>query len=90
MQTQTCPQCGKQTEGVNHNNRGLRCTFCFARLIEPGQGENVTAAAQIAGEREPVATGPEYSPSAKKEKEVKPEVTTTATTSTEYNKGKRS
>lgn len=68
MQTQTCPACGKQTEGVNHNNRGLRCTFCFGRLIEPGQGENVTAAAQIAGEREP-STGPEYSAPAKKEAE---------------------
>jgi hypothetical protein len=64
---QTCPHCGKQTEGVNHNGRGLRCTFCFGRLIEPGQGENVTA--QLTGEREPASTGPEYSPPAKKEAE---------------------
>ena len=27
-----CPTCGKQTEGIDHNKRGLRCTFCWARL----------------------------------------------------------
>ena len=30
-----CPECGKQTKGRDHNNRGLRCTFCWARLPEP-------------------------------------------------------
>lgn len=67
----TCPGCGKQTEGVNHNGRGLRCTFCFARLIEPGQGDPSTgsglAAAQIASEPKP-----EYSPPPAKE--VEPEL----------------
>lgn len=37
-----CPTCGKQTKGRDHNNRGLRCTFCWARLpddasLEPPQ-----------------------------------------------------
>jgi hypothetical protein len=27
-----CNECGAETPGVDHNNRGLRCTFCFARL----------------------------------------------------------
>ena len=27
-----CPACKKETEGRNHNKRGLRCTFCWARL----------------------------------------------------------
>lgn len=27
-----CPTCGKQTKGIDHNRRGLRCTFCWARL----------------------------------------------------------
>ncbi len=27
-----CPECGKETVGRNHNNRGLRCTFCWALL----------------------------------------------------------
>jgi len=27
-----CPACGKQTEGRDHNKRGLRCTFCWARV----------------------------------------------------------
>ena len=27
-----CPTCGKQTEGRNHNKRGLRCTCCWALL----------------------------------------------------------
>lgn len=30
-----CPTCGKQTKGVNHNKRGLRCTSCWALLPEP-------------------------------------------------------
>jgi DNA-directed RNA polymerase subunit RPC12/RpoP len=28
-----CNECGAETPGVDHNNRGLRCTFCFARLV---------------------------------------------------------
>lgn len=27
-----CPECGKQTEGRDHNKRGLRCTSCWALL----------------------------------------------------------
>ena len=27
-----CPTCGRQTKGRDHNKRGLRCTFCWARL----------------------------------------------------------
>jgi len=27
-----CPTCGKQTKGVDHNQRGLRCTSCWALL----------------------------------------------------------
>ena len=27
-----CPFCGEETEGRNHNNRGLRCTFCWYPL----------------------------------------------------------
>lgn len=27
-----CPTCGEQTEGRNHNKRGLRCTCCWALL----------------------------------------------------------
>jgi len=27
-----CPTCGKQTEGRDHNHRGLRCTSCWALL----------------------------------------------------------
>lgn len=27
-----CPTCGKQTKGVDHNQRGLRCTSCWERL----------------------------------------------------------
>lgn len=27
-----CPTCGKETKGVDHNKRGLRCTSCWARL----------------------------------------------------------
>jgi len=30
-----CPNCGEETEGRNHNGRGLRCTFCWALLPEP-------------------------------------------------------
>lgn len=28
----TCPTCGKQTKGRDHNKRGLRCTSCWALL----------------------------------------------------------
>jgi len=27
-----CPFCQAETDGVNHNNRGLRCTACWALL----------------------------------------------------------
>ena len=27
-----CPVCGEQTTGIDHNGRGLRCTFCWALL----------------------------------------------------------
>lgn len=27
-----CPECGEQTEGRNHNGRGLRCTACWELL----------------------------------------------------------
>lgn len=33
-----CPNCGEQTEGINHNGRGLRCTACWVLLsneLEP-------------------------------------------------------
>lgn len=27
-----CPACGAETKGLNHNNRGLRCTNCWELL----------------------------------------------------------
>lgn len=27
-----CLTCGRETDGVNHNRRGLRCTMCWALL----------------------------------------------------------
>jgi hypothetical protein len=27
-----CPECSKETQGANHNNRGVRCTFCWVIL----------------------------------------------------------
>lgn len=30
-----CPTCKIETDGVNHNNRGLRCTACWALLPVP-------------------------------------------------------
>lgn len=30
-----CPICKAETDGVNHNNRGLRCTACWERLPDP-------------------------------------------------------
>ncbi|GIK36562.1 MAG: hypothetical protein BroJett011_03950 [Chloroflexota bacterium] len=27
-----CPNCGQETKGINHNNRGLRCTGCWTAL----------------------------------------------------------
>lgn len=30
-----CPKCGRETEGVNHNGRGWRCTWCWTALARP-------------------------------------------------------
>jgi hypothetical protein len=30
----TCPECGAKTDGINRNERGLRCTACLA-LLDP-------------------------------------------------------
>jgi len=27
-----CPECGNNVNGVDHNKRGLRCEWCWARL----------------------------------------------------------
>lgn len=32
-----CPNCGRETEGLNRNNRYYRCTNCFARLTTADQ-----------------------------------------------------
>lgn len=34
-----CPACGRETDGVNHNRRGLRCGMCWALLPLPVQVE---------------------------------------------------
>jgi hypothetical protein len=60
---QTCPECGKQTEGINHNERGLRCTNCFSLL--PAHAEDSTV------QKPP---RPEYSVSAVKEARPKGKV----------------
>jgi len=36
-----CPVCGEQTKGIDHNGRGLRCTFCWARLPVPEPASRV-------------------------------------------------
>lgn len=30
-----CPTCGAETQGRDHNGRGLRCTSCWALLPDP-------------------------------------------------------
>lgn len=76
----TCPTCGKQTEGVNHNGRGWRCTFCFARIPEPAQPATGVSGSWIPAQQpeqepepEPRQYGPEYSPQAKAELKPEPE-----------------
>lgn len=32
-----CPACKNETEGIDHNKRGLRCTFCWERLPAPDE-----------------------------------------------------
>ncbi len=75
---QTCPECGKQTEGVNHNGRGPRCAWCWARLpVGATEALPEGAAMVVAVEKEtptrshPVE-GPEYSPPA--QAEARPEI----------------
>lgn len=60
----TCPNCGEQTEGVNHNDRGWRCTNCFTRLpakLEAEVHKKAEAKAEAEAKQAAAPVKPEYS-----------------------------
>lgn len=56
-----CRECGAETPGINHNNRGLRCTACFARLVataEPAPAPGLEPEADLAAPAEDAPAEP--------------------------------
>jgi len=56
-----CPTCGEQTEGVDHNDRGLRCTFCWALLPDkplPAQAKSKAKRRRKTSAEVAIAKGP--------------------------------